>query len=900
MADRGSYGLGPRLDIQQLLAEAQHRWLRPAEICEVLRNYQKFQIATEPPTKPPSGSLFLFDRKVLRYFRKDGHIWRKKKDGKTVKEAHEKLKVGSVDVLHCYYAHGEENESFQRRSYWMLEPDMMHIVFVHYLEVKGTRSHAGVSRETDEASSSMHTGSAVSFSVQANHAKAPSDATSPTSTLSSLCEDADSGDSHQASSRFHSSPELPHMGSAPVMDKMGSGLPSPYFVHPPADGDQTAYPGVDQVSNAHAYNMREYEDGNNNVEAQRTLSLGSWEDVLKQSMSGGELLVSQDTLKGKNLLHNQSNWQIPYEDNSLDLPNWQTNPSSNLEFSYNLESGSLEQGTNASYTQNASQPFSSYFDQQDQQILHNNLQLLLAGGEPQSGRRENIENEILNERGVNKNFPAKHLLDGEESLKKVDSFSRWISKELGDVENLQMQSSSAIPWSSVEGGSVADDSSLSPSISQDQLYSIIDFSPKWAFTDSEIQVLITGTFLKNQAEILKYNWSCMFGEVEVPAVVLSDGILSCRAPPHNNGRVPFYITCSNRLASSEVREFDYRCGSTRDLNISDMYSSRTMEYLLHTRLEMLLTLKSFSPPSHLYENSREKQNLIMNLISLKEEEECYQIVETTSYEILQKLMKEKLYSWLLHKVTENGKGPNVLDDEGQGVLHLAAALGYDWAIKPTITAGVSINFRDSKGWSPLHWAAFCGREKTVAVLMSLGAASAALTDPSPSCPSGITPSDLASSNGHKGISGYLAEASLTNCLEYLTMNDSKEVVPERKAVQTVEERTATPENAGDMPDVLSLKDSLTAVRNATQAADRIHQVFRMQSFQRKQLNSNEFDASDEDALSLMAAKMYKFGQKQNDGVAQSHAAATQIQKKYRGWKKRKEFLLIRQRIVKIQ
>lgn len=118
--------------------------------------------------KTSGGSVFLFDRKVLRYFRKDGHNWRKKKDGKTVKEAHEKLKVsmgkrrpfrvngiftpeiwfcnevessksflvftralilassyifqvGSVDMLHCYYAHGEENENFQRRSYWMLE-----------------------------------------------------------------------------------------------------------------------------------------------------------------------------------------------------------------------------------------------------------------------------------------------------------------------------------------------------------------------------------------------------------------------------------------------------------------------------------------------------------------------------------------------------------------------------------------------------------------------------------------------------------------------------------------------------------------------------------------------------------------------------------------------------------
>lgn len=35
----------------------------------------------------------LFDRKMLRNFRKDGHNWKKKKDGKTVKEAHEHLKV---------------------------------------------------------------------------------------------------------------------------------------------------------------------------------------------------------------------------------------------------------------------------------------------------------------------------------------------------------------------------------------------------------------------------------------------------------------------------------------------------------------------------------------------------------------------------------------------------------------------------------------------------------------------------------------------------------------------------------------------------------------------------------------------------------------------------------------
>lgn len=32
------------------------------------------------------------------------------------------LQAGSIDVLHCYYAHGEDNSNFQRRAYWMLDP----------------------------------------------------------------------------------------------------------------------------------------------------------------------------------------------------------------------------------------------------------------------------------------------------------------------------------------------------------------------------------------------------------------------------------------------------------------------------------------------------------------------------------------------------------------------------------------------------------------------------------------------------------------------------------------------------------------------------------------------------------------------------------------------------------
>lgn len=40
-------------DLGQILQEAQHRWLRPTEICEILRNYQKFHLTPDPPVRPP-------------------------------------------------------------------------------------------------------------------------------------------------------------------------------------------------------------------------------------------------------------------------------------------------------------------------------------------------------------------------------------------------------------------------------------------------------------------------------------------------------------------------------------------------------------------------------------------------------------------------------------------------------------------------------------------------------------------------------------------------------------------------------------------------------------------------------------------------------------------------------
>lgn len=191
-------------------------------------------------------------------------------------------------------------------------------------------------------------------------------------------------------------------------------------------------------------------------------------------------------------------------------------------------------------------------------------------------------------------------------------------------------------------------------------------------------------------------------------------------------------------------------------------------------------------------------------------------------------------------------------------------------------------------------------ERTVGLLISLGAAPGALTDPSPKYPTGRTATDLASSNGHKGIAGFLAESALNSHLSSLNLNQKEADAansPGGKAVQIISERFPTPCGNGELLSGLSMKDSLAAVCNATQAAARIHQVFRLQSFQRKVLkeyDDDKFGISDERALSRVVVKQ----KKSRHDPAQ--AAAIRIQNKFRGWKGRKEFLVIRQQIVKIQ
>ncbi|KAK9136583.1 hypothetical protein Sjap_007177 [Stephania japonica] len=912
-----------RPDIVQILSEAKHRWLRPNEICEILRNYQNFEITPDPSYKPPGGSLFLFDRKALRYFRKDGYSWRKKKDGKTVQEAHEKLKVGSVDVLHCYYAHGEDNENFQRRSYWMLDAQLEHIVLVHYREVKEvsvlsfihklaaldklpgnrfTASHVlngdlGLWTESAQVSVALPLtqSSSLAFAIPASSASSPKSGDCNGRMSHSEFEDVDSGDELVTSaltdaicSRF----ETPCLH---MHDLAGFSSFPRNFVDMGFGGITGGSSSVSHGNQSSSCNITDLQE--QKISCQKTngadlehskvkdtdILKDGYRDAYFQALGIDSQILSQKHQKFVNGVRADYNTYDTFtprlEDNIFQLPKVHASPMLEHVLQKKTESHVM--------------------------ITGNNLSL-------------GVENNI--EEGSN---------HGESrELKKLDNFGRWMNKELGrDSDDSLMASISGSCWSALNSQNDVkeasgpsrqmqlDIDSLGPSLLQEQLFSIHDFSPDWAYSGVDTKVLISGVFLGDLKYPVNTKWCCMFGEVEVPAEGLSDGVLRCQAPLQKCGRVPFYITCSNRLACSEVREFEYRekpLGKMPSMALSALED----EIRLQIRFAKILCLGSDHKRLNCFVENCHKCILKDKIISLRSADESgWGQVEkrTIAFEenhespreaLMEKLLLDLLYEWLAIKVHEGDKGPQVWDNEGQGVLHLAAALGYEWALSLIIAAGVSPSFRDAQGRTGLHWAAYYGREEAVVTLVKLGAAPGAVDDPTSKFPGGQTAADLAYSRGHKGIAGYLAEAHLTRHLNSSTVKQNvlggaAATIAAEEDVLTAEGKTNVSQDHGE-DSQSSLKGSLAAVRRSAQAAAQIQAAFRVHSFRHRQLSKSNDQISEFSCDLVAAASLNNKTTKSSHYSYYLHSAAVQIQRKYRGWKARNEYLKIRNRIVRIQ
>ncbi|KZV53705.1 calmodulin-binding transcription activator 4-like [Dorcoceras hygrometricum] len=804
-------------DINHLVHEAQTRWLKPVEVYFILKNFMENQITHRIPQRPASGSLFLFNKRVTKSFRKDGHSWRKRRDQRTIAEAHERLKVGTVDALNCYYAHGEHNHKFQRRSYWILDPNFEHIVLVHYRDTEVGRQSAS---------------------------------TSQVSPLSS-----------------------PSVGPQP--SSLATRQPDSYV-----------------ISGSHE--LRANEQSPSSVE------ISSSDVDWNQGLNELDITGSKD------------------EDYS----------SSGPELNYALQTIKHQ----LSLDDDETQKFTLYLGDEYSNDLEDVLKKFDSS--PQiSTDANNLLLQQFSDEGIGKHHPHPgddadlwdHIIDGSQSLPSVESqaigghdFHNSSMAIPLEVESMDYLAHSPICDAYGTNSTLSSQDSLginvqdyiNLTIAPKQKFTIQEISPDWCYTSESAKIIIIGSFLCEPSEC---SWACMFGDIEVPIQIIRDGVVCCHAPPQlQAGKVNICITSGNRESCSEVREFVYRaepivCKHNNSPETEDGKSSD--ELLLIARFVQML-LSDQSPEGDVpetdfdllakYKTSEGMWSQVINALSFGTSSSA-----STLNWLLEELLKDKLGQWLSSRSQRKNQKGCSLPKKEQGIIHMAAGLGYEWALVPILNSGISANFRDSSGWTALHWAARFGREKVVATLMASGASPGAITDPTSQDPTGKTPASIAADCGYTGLAGYLSEMALTDHLSSLVMKETE--LSKGSAALESEKTIHSLSNTGPSfnEDQGALKDTLAAVRYATQAAALIQSAFRAHSFRKRQQNEaavaisgaygDEYSILESDIKGLSAASKLAF-----HNARDYSSAALSIQKKYRGWKGRKDYLSFRQKVVKIQ
>ena len=258
-----------------------------------------------------------------------------------------------------------------------------------------------------------------------------------------------------------------------------------------------------------------------------------------------------------------------------------------------------------------------------------------------------------------------------------------------------------------------------------QFFSIKEISPEWAFSSDKstkvrqmihffphgsrndflgyfTQVLIIGDFLlSGYSEI---NWKVTFGDVQVPAEIVMDGVICCRPPAHVPGKVNVWLTSENGESCSEMREFEFlEKPETSDSETRGEFASAgksNEELLLLTRLTQTLLSRHGATSSACDD---QWEHVIESLSCGRGD--ASGVVDW----LLEELLKNKLIL-RLRPITETGAGTESrLSREEKGIVHMVSGLGFLWALNPMLEAGVGVNFRDSNGWTALHWAAHFGR-----------------------------------------------------------------------------------------------------------------------------------------------------------------------------------------------
>ncbi|KAL1545322.1 calmodulin-binding transcription activator 6-like isoform X2 [Salvia divinorum] len=773
------------LDFKNILEEATSRWLRPNEIHAILSNQKYFTIHAKPMNLPKSGTIVLFDRKMLRNFRKDGHNWKKKKDGKTVKEAHEHLKVGNEERIHVYYAHGENNTTFVRRCYWLLDKSLEHIVLVHY-------------RETQE-----------------NSLTTPGKSPLATWTL----------------------PE----GSGPAIDSM-------YY-----DGSMPILVPNDSVV-IKTHEQRLYE-----------INTLDW-DELVVPIDPNKHSSPHEGFEWPNQFH-MNNYKISTDAQSINKVSPESADSS--------FSGQVANAVNYNIPNNSSYQTVNHETTFSSDTRISGLVTLGASGN------------------------GMHLV-GSDGFQSQDSLgtTHVIAGSSESVDNHSLEPSLLNPLQSYSYN-MKDNHRYSP---LGQIFTITDISPSWAISTEETKILVVGFYSDGHQHYEDSKLYLACGNSVVAVEVVQAGVYRCLISSHAPGLVNLFMTFDGYKPVSQVLTFEFRAPIQPKGYVSAENTDNWEEFQLQMRLSSLLF--SSSKGLSIYSSKPSQTALKEAKVFAKKTsgisqgwgklckmiEEAKMSFPQAKERLFELTLENRLHEWLLEKVATGCKITD-RDEQGQGVIHLCAVLGYTWAFHLFSKSSLSLDYRDKYGWTALHWAAYYGREKMVAVLLSVGAKPNLVTDPTSQNPGGCTAADLASLSGHDGLAAFLAEKSLVAQFKDMTLAGNVSGSLQTTTNDMVDTGSFTEEE-------VYLKDTLAAYRTAADAAARIQAAFRDHAF-KVQTQAVEALSPEIEARNIVAAMRIQHAFR-NYEKRKKIAAAARIQYRFRTWKIRKDFLNMRRQAIRIQ
>lgn len=493
-----------------------------------------------------------------------------------------------------------------------------------------------------------------------------------------------------------------------------------------------------------------------------------------------------------------------------------------------------------------------------------------------------------------------------EGLQSQDSFGRWINEVITDSSGSVIDPAIEPSISSVDSvhNSYCDSTLYHHQTSaMEQIFNITDVSPAWAFSTEKTKILIIGYFHNDYVHLAKSSILVVCGDTSVNVDFVQPGVFRCLVPPHSPGLVHLYVSLDGHKPISQALNFEYRAPNLQVPVVASEQIQKWEEFQVQMRLAHLLFSTSrilsimstkLSPIALLeakklaVKTSDISDSWIYLLKSITENRTPFQQAREGVLEII---LRARLREWLIERVAEGSKKSTEFDVNGQGVIHLCAILGYTWAVHPFVWSGLSINFRDKSGWTALHWAAYYGREKMVAVLLSVGARPNVVTDPTAKNPEGCTAADLASMNGYDGLAAYLSEKALVSHFEEMSLAGN---------VSGSLDTSSTITDASDCisEEQMYMKETLAAYRTAADAAARIQAAFREHSLKQR-TNAIEFSTPEAEARGIIAAMKIQHAFR-NFETRKKMAAAARIQYRFRTWKIRKDFLNMRRQTIRIQ